>query len=145
MHPQTATGASPSTLTAPVNGEHQGGSLHRSAAPPASPSSLTSPGEEGGRGPRARPDGVTAYLADIEVSAAGTGHIKVGDMDLSSLTRGFALHAGVGEVTRLSLDLNLFHGAIVAAGAVIEVGAETAALLVELGWTPPPASVPPPG
>jgi len=84
----------------------------------------------------------TVYRADIDVSAVGTGHVKVGDMDLSTLARGFALQAGVGEVTRLSLDLNLFHGAVIAAGAVVEVGAETAALLVELGWTPPVLAAP---
>lgn len=85
----------------------------------------------------------TAYRADIEVDVTGKGHLQVGDMDLSRLTRGFALQAGVGEVTRLSLDLQLFHGAVLKGGAVVEVGAETAALLVELGWTPPKLPAPP--
>jgi len=86
----------------------------------------------------------TAYRADVDVDVMGSGHVKVGDMDLSSLTRGFTLTSNVREVTTLSLELVLHRGAVLHAGAVVEVGAETAALLVELGWTPPAERLAPP-
>lgn len=79
---------------------------------------------------------VTAYTADIHADIAGRGAIVVGGMDMSNCVRGFTLSSHVGGVTQLQLELVL--PAKVQAGALVEVDAETHALLVHLGWTPPP-------
>lgn len=80
--------------------------------------------------------------AEIAVSATGRGSVVVDGVDLSNFTRGFVLAAGVDEVTQLELDLTVTEGATVAADAVVTVSPETHALLVHLGWTPPPDETP---
>ena len=76
--------------------------------------------------------------AEIAVGATGNaGTLVVDGRDISHFTRRLLLTTGVGEVTRLELELLPTKGAAVFADAEVSIGEETAALLVRLGWTPP--------
>ena len=76
--------------------------------------------------------------AEIAVGGTGdTGTVLVDGRDISHFTRRLQLTTGVGEVTRLELELLATKGAAVFAAADVSVDEETAAFLIELGWTPP--------
>lgn len=81
---------------------------------------------------------VTVHKVTLDLDAFGRhGVVEVGGTDVANLVRGFTLTSKVNHLTQLTLDLVVTKGAKVDAGALVSVGAETAALLVELGWTPP--------
>lgn len=74
--------------------------------------------------------------AEITVSGLGRGSLKVGGIDISSLTAGLELRVRPGEITELIVTMH--PRAVTATGDVAVVLPEDLhALLIELGWTPP--------
>lgn len=79
-----------------------------------------------------------AHDVRIELDETGRGQVVLDGRDISRAVRGLRLHAGVGELTTVELELPVvvvseLSGALVLAGLEDEVRE----LLVELGWTPP--------
>lgn len=76
--------------------------------------------------------------ADITVERVGHGGtIKLDGHDIAKGVRGFTLTAGVGEVTRLELDLALLDMSTVSGEVKVVIPAEAWDLLERMGWTPP--------
>lgn len=74
--------------------------------------------------------------ARLSLDDIGGGQVEIDGHDISDTVRGLTLKAGVGRVPQLVLDLRI-HTGEAEAEAVVHVPADTAAALVELGWTPP--------
>jgi hypothetical protein len=73
----------------------------------------------------------------ITTTATGRGTIDIDGHDATPYTRGFHLSAGVGERTRLDLDV-LPRGAAEFEGeAFVRLDSAFEDFLVKLGWTPP--------
>lgn len=74
--------------------------------------------------------------AHIRLGEPGRATIEIDGQDVSRAVVGFRLDGHVDEAHRLTLDLRLATGE--ADGeVVVDIPAATAALLVDLGWTPP--------
>ena len=74
--------------------------------------------------------------ARIRLGAPGLAAIEIDGQDVSDAVRSFTLNSGVGLRHRLTLDLCIETGDVEGEQAV-HIPAATAALLVDLGWTPP--------
>ncbi|MFI6274296.1 hypothetical protein [Streptomyces sp. NPDC050988] len=74
--------------------------------------------------------------ARLSLDAIGGGQVEIDGHDITDTVRGLTLKAGMGRVPQLVLDLRI-HTGEAEAEAVVHVPADTAAALVELGWTPP--------
>lgn len=76
--------------------------------------------------------------AEIIAAATGGGRIVLDGVDVSTSVRAFDLHATAGRRPRLTLDVDVRHPAHIAlADADVVVSPATAAVLDQLGWTPP--------
>lgn len=76
------------------------------------------------------------HAARISLSGPGSATIEIDGQDVSDAVRGFTLDGKVGHRHQLALDLRVDVGE--ANGqADVHIPPETAALLVDLGWTPP--------
>ena len=74
--------------------------------------------------------------ARIRLTAPDLGAVEINGQDVSRAVVGFRLEGQAGYQHRLTLDL-LLAVAEVDGHVVTDVPADTAALLVDLGWTPP--------
>jgi len=87
---------------------------------------------------------ITVRAVDIYAPVGAGGSIVVGAgegiVDVAKLVAGFTLEGSANTIPELTLRLTLT--AKVRAGAHVQVDAETAALLVELGWTAPVLAAP---
>ncbi|MDX5564142.1 hypothetical protein PYK79_13400 [Streptomyces sp. ID05-04B] len=72
----------------------------------------------------------------ISLGAPGLATVEVNGRDVSRTIRGFTLDSKAGHRHQLSLDLVVETGEI-DGQAQAHIPADTAALLVDLGWTPP--------
>lgn len=72
------------------------------------------------------------------LATPGRGNrIELDGIDVTGGVRALDLQAGVGEVTRLTLDVMLREGATVEGDFEVRVPDATAETLKALGWTPP--------
>lgn len=74
--------------------------------------------------------------ARISLDATGGGTVEVDGHDISHTVRGLTLKSDVGSEPQLVLDLTIHTGEI-DGQAHVHIPADTAATLVDLGWTPP--------
>lgn len=74
--------------------------------------------------------------ARISLDATGGGKIEIDGHDVTNTVRGLTLTAGAGCIPQLVLDLAIHTGEI-DGEADVHIPADTAATLVDLGWTPP--------
>ncbi|MFI1030747.1 hypothetical protein [Streptomyces sp. NPDC020951] len=63
--------------------------------------------------------------------------VEIDGQDVSDAVRGFTLRGETGHVHQLTLDLFLTTGGEIDGNTEVHIPAATAALLVDLGWTPP--------
>lgn len=72
---------------------------------------------------------------------AGAGSLKLDDVDISKCVRGFAIPpVKVGDILRVELDVVAMQGMHFTGSEYVGIPAETADLLITLGWTPPDGS-----
>lgn len=74
--------------------------------------------------------------ARISLDAIGCGTVEIDGHDVSHTVRGLTLTSEVGCVPQLVLDLAT-HTSEIDGQAHVHIPADTAAALVDLGWTPP--------
>lgn len=74
--------------------------------------------------------------ARLSLDGIGGGKIEIDGHDVTDTVRGITLKAGAGCVPHLVLDL-VIHAGEIDGQADVHVPADTAAALVDLGWTPP--------
>ena len=74
----------------------------------------------------------------FELTAEGIigGSVVIDGLDVSSSVRAYDLHAEVGKIPVLVLDLLPFDRSV-SGQAHVRVPDKTRAVLVQLGWTPP--------
>lgn len=76
--------------------------------------------------------------AEIEIDGPGHGRIVLDGHDVSGAVRGFQITAGVGDITRLVLDLNVLDVTrLDSEQTEIMIPDATRDALIALGWTPP--------
>ncbi|MDX3024059.1 hypothetical protein [Streptomyces acidiscabies] len=76
------------------------------------------------------------HTARIALDGPGRAAIGIDGQDVSKAVTGFTFTGAVGDDHRLTLDLRL-PATEVEGQAHVHIPAATAALLVDLGWTPP--------
>lgn len=76
------------------------------------------------------------HTARISFDERGHDRVEVDGQDLSGAVRGLTINAGAGHVAQVILDLCISSGEI-NGEAQVHIPADTAATLVDLGWTPP--------
>ncbi len=76
----------------------------------------------------------------VQVRSAGgvTGKLLIDDMDVSAATKGFNLSMGYGDHPRMVIDIAAFPLTLDIEECSVYLKPECHALLVQLGWTPPP-------
>ena len=74
--------------------------------------------------------------ARISLDATGCGKIEIDGHDVADTVHGLTLKSEVGHVPQLVLDL-VIHTGDIDGQAHVNIPADTAAALVDLGWTPP--------
>lgn len=73
--------------------------------------------------------------ARISLDATGGGKVEIDGHDVSHTVRGLTVKAGAGCIPQLVLDLAI-HTSEIDGQAHVHIPADTAATLVDLGWTP---------
>ncbi|MFM9634759.1 hypothetical protein ACKI10_45340 [Streptomyces galilaeus] len=76
------------------------------------------------------------HAAHISLTDPGRAIVEIDGQDVSSVVRGFTLDGKVGNRHELVLDLLVDVGEV-SGKAHVHIPPATAALLVDLGWTPP--------
>lgn len=74
--------------------------------------------------------------ARISLDATGGGKIEIDGHDITDTVCGLTFKAGAGCVPQLVLDL-VIHTGEIDGETDVHIPADTAATLVDLGWTPP--------
>lgn len=70
-------------------------------------------------------------------SPALKGKVMLDGYDASSAVSGFTVRADVRDVTTVTLDVVVLHGADLDTDAMVLIPAPVVALLTQFGWTPP--------
>lgn len=78
-------------------------------------------------------------LVEIELSSAGIGTIRIGELQVENYTRAVTVRSRVGELSTVELDIMALGGGVRFSGAAyVGLPSHTEDLLADLGWTPPP-------
>lgn len=80
-------------------------------------------------------------LVEIELSPAGVGTVRIGELQVENYTRAVTVRSRVGELSIVELEIMALGGGVRFAGAAyVGLPAGTEDLLIDLGWTPPGAA-----